>query len=62
MISPINFIEKFHRPNLPHLGANLDMDPINLLISVKHVPMEVGTDVSKNVIKKMCLKCVLGPK
>ena len=52
MISPINFIKKFHWPNLPHLGANLDMDPINLFISVNHVPMEVGTDVSKNVLKK----------
>ena len=50
MISPINFIKKFHWPNLPHLGANLDMDPINLFISVNHVPMEVGTRRFKKCI------------
>ena len=37
-------------------GANLDMDPINLFISVNHVPMEVGTDVLKNVRKKKVFK------
>ena len=37
-------------------GANLDMDPINLFISVNHVPMEVGTDVLKNVRKKNVFK------
>ena len=37
-------------------GANLDMDPINLFISVNHVPMEVGTDVSKNVTNKNVFK------
>ena len=56
MISPINFIEKFHRPNLPHLGANLDMDPINLFISVNHVPMEVGTRRFKKCNKKKVFK------
>ena len=30
-------------PNLPLLGANLDMDLINLF-SVNYVPMEVATD------------------
>ena len=52
MISPINF----HWPNLPHFGVNLDIDPINLFISDNHVPMEIGTDVSKIVRKKKVFK------
>ena len=32
-------------------GANLDMDPINLFISVNHVPMEVGIRRFKKCIK-----------
>ena len=57
---PLKFGSFFHRPNLPHFVQNYPMDPINPFISVNHVPMEVDTDVSKNVWKinvfKMCFR------